>query len=135
MLMPDCSCEELISLSELAELVFGNARRTDLAAQRCHQNRVNLATRYRGSQPVHFVAAADVPAFLGGGHPVLRGSNGWRLELHQLRRRNTRALKLRAAHNSSEARLRLHLERVEREVDEELARSGGATWRSARRRR
>jgi hypothetical protein len=134
MLMPNCGCEELISLSELAELVFGNARRTDLAARRCHQNRVKLVTRYRGEQPVHFVAAADVPAFLGTGHPVL-GGNGWRLELHRLRRRNTRALKKRAARTSSEARLRLHLERVEREVDEELARSGGATWRSARRRR
>jgi hypothetical protein len=110
-------------------------KRIDLAAQRCYQNRVNLVTRYRGAQPVHFVAAADVPGFLGSGHPVLRGSHGWRLELHHLRRRNTRALKECAARNSSEARLRLHLEHVEREVNEEVARRAGATWRVARRRR
>ena len=40
--MLDRSCEELISLSELAELAFGNPYRTDLAARNSREARLRL---------------------------------------------------------------------------------------------
>jgi hypothetical protein len=132
--MPDCSCEELISLSELAELVFGNAQRTDLG-------RAALS-----SEP----GQARNEVSRRAARPLRRGSRHPRLP----RRRSPRAARQRlalrtppttapqhacaqgaSARTSREARLRLHLERVEREVDEELARSAGASWQSARSRR
>ena len=131
--MLDCSCEELISLSELAELVFGNGRRTDLAAQRCHQTRIRIVQRYRGSvadkELVLYIEAEDVPHFLGSNHSLMRSPYGWRLALDRERRRKTWALKREVARSSREARLRLHLEQQEREVEVELSKSP-SPWRA-----
>jgi hypothetical protein len=92
--MLDRSCKELISLGELADLAFGNPYRTDLAAQRCHQNRIRIAQRHRGrvgdTELVLYIEAEDVPRFLGGNHPLMRSPLGWRLALDQERRRKTR---------------------------------------------
>jgi hypothetical protein len=112
---------ELIALRELAELVFGNPNRSDLAASRCAQRRVNLVTRYRRQQPLLSIRAVDVPRFLGSDHLLLR-RNGWRFELEQQRRRHTRELKERAARSSKEARLEAHLEQVTRRVEQAQAR-------------
>jgi len=136
--MLDRSCEELISLSELADLAFGNAYRTDLAAQRCHQNRIRIVQRYRGragdTELVLYVEAEDVARFLGGNHPLMRSPLGWRLALDHERRHKTRALKRQAAQSWREARLSLYLEQQEREVEAELS-NRPSPWSTATSRR
>jgi hypothetical protein len=138
MLMLDCSCEELISLSELAELVFGNGQRTDLAAQRCHQDRIRIVQHYRGrvgeTALVLYIKAEDVPRFLGSNHPLMRSPYGWRLALDHERRHKTRALKRQAAQSWREARLGLHLEQQALEVEAELSKSR-SSWQTATSRR
>ena len=136
--MLDCSCEELISLSELADLAFGNPYRTDLAAQRCHQNRIRIVQHYRGrvgdTELVLYIEAEDVPRFLGSNHPLMRSPYGWRIALDHERRRKTRALKRQVAQSSREARLGLHQEQQALEVEAELSKSR-SSWRTATSRR
>ena len=121
--------QELIPLREAAELAGLNPNDSLAAAQRCAQQRVNLVTRYRDQQPVLYIAAADVERFLGATHPVVRGY-GWRLGLREQRRRHTRALKASLAGDSREARVQAHLQQVQEEVREKLARRRPTPWRT-----
>lgn len=125
--------EQLISLSEVAELALGNPRRTDLAAARCREQRVAILQRYRSragrTDPVLYIRLDDLPSLLGGNHWLMRDERGWRAALAEHRRRETRALKARVAKTAREARLRMHLEQVSNAVEAELADRRRSRWR------